>query len=249
MATEKPSDEIMDRLKKVMSLTDSPSVGEAAAAMNRMKDMLDRHQLTVAEVEEWDLSDNANPNQGPTVGGESHTYAKSRFSPLKKAKQRVMEVISKHNHCRILLLSNGVQFRIVGESINTQASIAMYEWVVRQLELMMVRGWKEYKIERNGDTEDPIVFRGNFIQGAAYTIDIRLKNEEGKDREGSERGEHEKLTAIARIHDQAVDRYVKKEYPNLKYQKATRIKGDRDAYKQGLAAGHGVSLKEQKSIA
>lgn len=221
-------EEILNKVDALLARTTSPFPAEAATAAKLAVELLDKYQLTMADVHNWADTPDAR------VGIVEETFVYSgRTSPLKRWKEDLAGVLSYQMQVKLLTKAK-TTFVFIGEATNVAVVMSLYQWLVSQLEVAAVPAWKEYARKCNDEgthREDPLVFRSSFFQGAISTIDDRLRQRAATS------------TAIVRVHRESIDDFMKASYPILKTAKKRKAsKADYSAYVQGKIVGESVNL-------
>lgn len=192
-----PDQDVLDRVKKLLALTVNPNPNEAAAAAAKAQEILEKYNLTMAEVGNW--TDQEDIKVG--VVHETIQFHTKNF-PLRQWKEDLADTVARYNQVEILTLGR-THLVFVGESTNVQVVISLYQWLVSQLEIAAIPGWREYRDmckETGTHREDPLVFRNSFFSGAVSEIQHRFVTRR--------REQSETMQAIVKVHDQAIWDYI-----------------------------------------
>ena len=258
-------EKVLARIQKLLTLAEheTSNVGEAGNAASKVQELLDIHNLEMSQIRAYDV-DGGIPTD---VIATYHAYG-PYTSALNKAWNQLMETVSRQHNCSLLLSSEYVpateaekkksrevrrsgykrvaQFMIIGDPTNVGATITVFDWLRRQLEIEATREWPIYRDDmllRRMDTGDPIPFRVNFVLGATRTIN-RIMTERRKAREN-----HAAVTALAVNHKKANDEFVTENYEVNKgtYQHSKAEEND-NAYRRGMDAGARVERSREGSL-
>ena len=228
---------IIERIRKLLALTVNPNPNEAAAAAAKVQEMLDLHNLTMAEVGDWTSKDSK-----PSIGVNQVTVEYSgKNHPLKRWKESLAQILCYPN-CKVFI-RGGTHLIFVGETTNVEVIVQLYKWLVSQLEVAAVPGWVEYKhrcLETITHREDPLVFRNSFFVGANDKISDRLNERRAELRKASLAS----MTSIVLVHSEAVNDYILNNMRIGKTKKFNRPKIDAGSFAQGQVVGSQVNLGE-----
>lgn len=215
-------DKLLDRVRKLLALAESPNVHEAALAAARAQALIDAHRLQGL----LDAEDDA-----PVTDGRSAPLESGRR--LRKWKVVLASGLAEVNGCLAYTERVGKMKRIVlvGTEDDRAAVSMLWDWLVRRIEWLSAT---------HGAGQDRR-WHDAFRIGAAQTIAGRLRMSQ---QEGTARLESAALVVVSaglarrqsRVSDFARDRL------NLKPGRGIRV--DPDAYRLGLQAGAEVPLPE-----
>ena len=257
-------EKVLARIQKLLTLAEheTSNVGEAGNAAAKVQELLDIHNLEMSQIRAYDVDGSI----AADVVSIRHAYG-PHTSALNKAWNQLMETVARQHSCSLLLTSAYVpateaekkksrqvrqsgykrvaQFMIIGDSTNVGATITVFDWLRKQLEIEATREWPLYRddmISRRRDAGDPIPFRVNFVLGAARTID-RIMTERRQAREN-----HAAVTALVVNHKKANDAFVAENYEvKGKYQESKAEEND-NAYRRGMEAGARVERSRGGSL-
>jgi hypothetical protein len=218
---------IMDRIRIVLAMTESPNEAEAATAMEMAHKMLKEHNLTLSDLEF---------GQQAIIEDVYETYQR-----IPAWKERLLGQIMRSNYCEAYHHirynghgHNGVRFdstrdfMIVGRQENVATARAMADYLVNAVERLA----KKFK----GETSE----KKSYKYGISETLRIRLATMMEK-----EEVETAETTALM-IKENALVKKHMDEKENLKQGKSTSLKiEDLMAYLQGEKDGNNISLNKQ----
>lgn len=219
------TDQLLARVRKLLALTASPNVHEAAAAAARAQALITRHKLQAL----LDAQDDAEA-----------TLSDGRDAPLETARRvRKWKVVlagalAHANGCEaytVAVSRREEHLCIAGRPEDRAAVAALWDWLVKRLE------W----LSASHGTDAPREWHESFRIGAAETIAERLAEAQSAAKADTAK------TATALVHidaalqarAEAVSRYVD---AHLRLKPGRRILVDVDALDAGRAAGHLVPL-------
>lgn len=173
-------DKIMDKIKKLQALSGSPNENEAAVALQKMMEFMNKHGISEAMLDELDNN---------TVKIETDNWDKTRRGKSKGVKGweiTLASSISKLFECRILINTKrsydtnyqrkhtGLIFYGTPEDIIV--SKEMFLWVRDMLNDMAIKESKPLKTESDmyGGDFNSISFKNSFFVGATARIRSRV---------------------------------------------------------------------------
>lgn len=232
------SEKIVDKIRRLLRLSESPNVNEAAAAEARAQELMARHRIEAAMLDE---------------SADDEGIVDHRDAPLEESKRlrpwkiELAAVLARANGCRIYVQERRREDAVVlvGRSEDAELVRAMYGEMVKRVESLT---------RANGAGRDR-AFCNAFRLGVVVTLDERLtlaRREAsqraiagGVEDEGEVALDVERAkSAIARLdrREEAVDRFVEK---NLRLGKGKTLRADAEGFAKGRVAGHAVALEDK----
>ena len=224
---------LLDRVRKLLALTESPNVHEAAAAAARAQALITRHNLEeLLAAREQDEASLSSGREAPLEVARK----------LRKWKIVLAAGLARANGCQAYTSSVSRREQhlcVAGRTQDQAAVVALWEWLVKRLEWLSAthgtgasREWHE-----------------SFRIGAAETIVERLQQVQEAERtalvtgDGAEtvptKGALVHLDAALEARTEAVRRYVEED---LRLKQGRSITVRVDAVEAGRAAGRLVPL-------
>lgn len=154
--------ELRDKLSKILALTTSPVEGEASAAAAMLQRLLDKHNLSVADLE-------AKGQSKPGVREQAHDLGKAAF----RWKLDLAEGIATHYYCAPLVSRRNKTVSFVGRPDNVEALTMLYAWLVDQIKRVAAEDRRTHA-EETGTHVDPLRWQVNFGVGAVSRLVVRL---------------------------------------------------------------------------
>ncbi len=235
-------EKVLDRVRRLLRLAESPNVHEAALAAARAQELMVRHRIEAATL------DGGRDGSGIVDLRDEPLEASKRLRPWKT---RLGDVVARANGCRVYLLDRGGirSLVLVGRAEDAALVRALYESLVTRVEcLTRAHGQQRARAYRNA-----------FRLGVVATLEERLALASKAAKERALRGEvgdegeaplAEAGTAIARLEarDAEVDRFMEREL-GVRRGRARGLRADAEGYARGRIAGHTVALEpaERKS--
>ena len=225
---------ILELLRRLLALSQSPNEHEAAAAMAKAQELLFKHNLTMASVETY------------TNGIKDKPKIIKDFTDINSGKNNgewkamLVATIARNNFCEVLRIRNydgSYQGVIIGQEMNTEVAKELYIWVAEQLEREVVRAISNYR----GPDRLP-TFKRAFFTGAIGVIGGRLRAQWDKLRR-----ETETSTALVVRNELMIKDFMAEEYGKLRTGRATRNKS-LDGRMAGREAGARADLTIKRKL-
>ena len=205
---------VLERIQKLIALTTSPNLNEAANAAAKVQEVLDAHNLSMSQVTAHEAS-TAGVRYRLAIISRNHPYGPTR-SPMNQAWQWVMQVLGVQHHCRTFTgpgrnppTGKTESVFVVGDPTDVQATVTLFEWLRTQLEIEATKQWRGYaerQRRRDRYQSSPMSFRINFGHGAATEIARIMR------RRRQESGREAAVTALVTNYKAAIDEYVENNF-------------------------------------
>lgn len=209
---------IIEKLRKVLALTTSPSEGEAAAASKMLARLLAQHNLEIADLEA----------KGQTKQG----VVEDKTIDLGKAawawKLQLANGLAAHFFCAVLTSNFDKNPRFVGRPDNVESLKMLYTWLIGQVQEIS-RTERRAHAERTGEHVDPLRWQLHFGVGVVGRLLERL--EERRQQEATKAG-----TALVLARDTELSDFLEERYgyrtdgrKTKEEEEADRTRGERMA--------------------
>lgn len=153
---------LLDRLRKILALTESPVEGEAQAAALKLQELLTEHNLSIADLEKRGAA-------VPPVGESAHDLGKAGFT----WKLDLAETIADHYFCYAVVSRYRKTVSFVGRPDNVESLQMLYAWVIDQVKRISADERVKHK-EETGEHIDPLRWQVNFGLGVVGRLGRRL---------------------------------------------------------------------------
>lgn len=192
---------IVERLRKVLALTQSPVEGEAQAAAAMLAKLLTDHNLSMADLEKRGAG-------RPGIREEGHDLGKAAFT----WKLDLAEAIAEHYYCASLVDRKTKTVAFVGRPDNVESLQMLYAWLIDQIRRIASEERVKH-IEQTSEHIDPLRWQVNFGIGAVSRLAVRLqeKREEEEQRQ-RETAVGEQVTALVLSHSREVSDFLEEKY-------------------------------------
>lgn len=237
-----PEDKIIEKIQKLLNLRKSANENEAALAAIKAQELLIKHNIDIASVE------NFKPEDDEPV---QHIYHQVFNHNQILWKIDLATAIANANLCRILLSGNRLIW--IGKKTNTDIALYLYETLERDLIRISEEHWNQLLLLRKMEIDNNVVlftdrylrtvhgktWKNSFLLGAANTISKRLLDNLNVIRDTIDRA-----NALVVVNDKALETYVAKTWPRLGKGKSRDSNIYGAAYKTGQKAGEKVNFSK-----
>lgn len=226
-----PDDKILDRIKKLLALAESPNEAEAASAAEKANAMLAQYRITMA-----DLPSNEQPDAPIGTTQDESTSSSPWIRGLWGA-------TAKLNFCAYLYSSGShrTYHYIIGDEASSVATQSMATYLTQTVNRLARKARKE-----QGETSK---FERSFKKGAAASLINRLNARTAELRAGKDSQNNianaNNLPALYESNDKALAAYIKDEFGQTKATRARAGNVDANAFHQGVQAGKNVGINTQ----
>lgn len=232
--------EIIEKIQKLLALGQSPNENEAKLAVSRAQELLLKYNLKMSEI----------TNDGGETPVEEQVIDK--MGHIANWKLNLLEHISKHNFCTVLLRTetrgSNVRYCLIGKAFNIDIVNSMYKYLIDAIErLARSEVSKEEVYEAYGRFTPRA--RNSFKLGAAKRIGERLEEIRlMEDNEGVDMNGDGHCTALVvrnlREHELALNEAYLNRLQD-RSQKMTRSVFNPDFFGMGYDAGNKIGLNKQ----
>lgn len=210
---------IIEKVRKLLALGESPNEAEAAAAMNKAKVLLARYGMTLSDLEK---------NEHGIIEQEL-----LKAHRLRVWKSTLLAAVLDSCYTQALKIRKGKDSRIilVGRKENIVSAENMFHYLCETI----VRISKKYK--------GTVRHLDSFRFGMVTRIRERLEALDEKPETGSE--ERALVVAMEKTAEKENSEYLEKQYGRVRKQRRNRIGIDSNSFGQGKAVGNRISLDRQ----
>lgn len=233
---------VIDKIRKLIKLEESAtkvgSIAEAANAAERIRELLQAHNLEMSQISMQE------PEKEEAVTSD-------RFYPEELTKphegdwiRSLTEVIGRFNNCRVIGTGKSVgAIYIVGTQTNSQVTWYTVSQLSNRLRPMAKQAWKDYK----GFEKRNTFIRGYYI-GAVRGIDTKLTEEKERERAQASKDRNNGLENTNALMIVNMDDLMTKKvqsYINANFNVGTRrarTTKSASGWSQGFEAGKSMSI-------
>lgn len=218
------NEQIIDRIRKCLALTESPYPGEAANAAAMVQKLLFQHKLT---MEDLDIEE-----KGP-IGEQTMDLNPRRHEGHWRVK--LVYAISKYNFCSMIQSWDSKKAFIIGTKNDIEIVQEIYHYAAEQLS----------REERLANTRRNKTFRRSFFTAAVNTIRGRLYEQWDNLEKESEAS-----TALVVNNEEALKGYVEEHFGELRKGRHSGSYGSASGHAAGREAGSRVNIgRRSKQLA
>lgn len=219
---------LLNKIKSLLNLAeDQNSLHEAEAAAKKAQALIMKYNIQEAELHKGQVA--------------SMLKSKVEIEQMKKPSEPVWipnlySAVAKFNFCEVVRSRTGSGeyayecLYVLGESHNIDLVCYLSEQLINRLRIIHKKEWKAYD-----GPEYYEKFKNGFFKGAASGIYMNLKSQQ-------QQFEQVKSTAMIIVEkNEALEKFMSKEFPNIKTGRASRV-SSRDGYDKGLKAGRSTKI-------
>lgn len=225
------SDDILNKIKKLVRLSESSNPNEAASAMAKAQAMLQQHNLEMSDL-------GAIGEDKDEVGNDVFSYGLRRVS----WKEKLAGVIARNNFCGNLIGKGYIRF------IGHKRDLAVVEWMFKdvsaRLEVLSREDFKRWKKDNPYESVHGKHWMNAYLFGAVNGIATRF-HEQKKAFEAAQSAKGNTGMALMIVKSEAIDRYIKMTYQNLgtarigySYHSAASAMGKQAGYNLSMNRGY-----------
>ena len=232
MSNGNDKEKVVDLIQKCLRLSKSSNENEAAAALAKAQELLEKYNLDMAEVHTGD-----DGYQLPEMVEELAHVGSAEW------KKYLVHYVAKNNMCRIIL-DDAECVNILGRTANVAAVVEMSNWILGQLNRMVTQEVAQVRSATYDSVtktftrahESKLKWRTDFLWGAIHQIDKRLTESR------SERvAVNPNTKALVVNLERETNEFFRSKHPNSSsHRRSGRSHGN--GYAAGQAAGDKVSL-------
>ena len=217
---------IVERIQKLLALSQSSNENEAASALAKAQAMLAEHNLSMAEVQ--------------VRTGVKSAYVREIYNLNSHDNWRrfLLGEIAHNNFCHVVTHGGTLSVSLVGERDNIQVVQVMYASIASQLERLAVAWYRVY--QHNGGYVAARTWKNNFFIGAVMTIRQRLENEKRAFEASSN-----VCRSLVVVKDRDLREAVQRIFPQARPGRSLRYTPAPDGYARGREAGQQVRFRDE----
>lgn len=185
---------IQEKLTRILALTKSPNENEAQAAMEKLQQLLTKHNLELADLETQGQSK-------PGIKEKSHDLGRAAF----RWKLNLAETIAEHFYCHPIIDYKEKTVKFVGRPYNVDSLKMLYTWIIDQIKEISKQA-RYVWMEESGEHVDPLRWQLNFGLGIVERLGVRLS--EMRRRMAAD----ENMNALVIHHDSEISDYFEEKY-------------------------------------
>jgi hypothetical protein len=222
-------DEIIEKIKKLLRLAESPNEHEALRAASKARELLSAYNISLADLSLDDLSNRL----GIT---EIETEDIIKFEEWNKA---LAFHVAKIFDCYVIGRGEEMgQFIFLGSVSDAEVAAYTFEFLRRKVDDMAITAARTRREELQGIDEE--TYRQTYLIGAVQRLreDLVVKTLVFKRREKNE------CTAVVLHKKENLDNYLKSKYPDIEASESSIYEMDRESFYRGYAQAKGIQINE-----
>lgn len=185
-----PSVSLIDKLRKVLALTNSPVENEAQAAAEHLRRLLTTHNLSMADLEA------KGGHASPGVRQSGIDLGKAAF----KWKLELADRIAEFYYCHPIVDHHDKTVVFVGRPDNVESLSMLYTWVIDQIKRLATEARRTH-FDTTGEHIDPLRWQLGFGEGAVRRLHERLREMRAREQEDALNQSTEQSTALVVMSD------------------------------------------------
>ena len=227
-------DKIIDKLRKVLALTNNPNEHEAQAAAETLQRLLTQYNLGMADLEKRGKA------LAPGVKEQEHDLGKAAF----KWKLNLARDIAEHYYCIGLVDDISKTVKFIGRPENVESLQMLYKWLIDQIKQISAVERRNHFVRTN-EHVDPLRWQVNFGLGVVSKLGQRLRELKARQNEAMSRNDDGDVTALAVHHTSEANDYMEKKYGYRKDGKETATqRAYRERYEQREAEWQRMKVED-----
>lgn len=224
------SEDILRRIKKLLSLASSSNENEAAQAASKAQALMFQHELDVSVVEGYNL------NKDNQISEEAIAAFGGRVAAWK---QRLFKVVGETSLCDSYMegsASYGWRGMLIGRKSDVQVAKYTFDYLINELERLSQKFMADQIVYDKAHSRH---LRRSWLEGAVLMVISGLRADFN-----ARRNQSEQSTALVVSREGEIQDYIKKVGLELENRSINRSMVDSYAYRQGKAAGANISLRQ-----
>jgi hypothetical protein len=222
-------EEIIEKIRKLLRLSESPNEHEAALAATKARELLSSYNLSLADLSIEDILQKLGIVEIPT----------STYFKIEEWVQALAFHIARIFDCRVLgwgSLSEIGRIVFVGTPSDAEVAIYTFEFLRRSVDEMAKDAIRTLREERKGI--DEATYRQTYLIGAVQRIreEMVLRSLVFKKKEQNE------CTAVVLHKKENLDKYLNEKYPHIETSETTLFDLDRESFYRGYAQAKGLQV-------
>ena len=233
------SDKIIDRIKKLLSLSNSTNENEAALAAGRAAELMLKHEIKEAQLcESEEDQEDVDVTQLDETGSIVH-WKGTLMGGLADSFGCAMHFQKRRGGCKTVTAYN-----VVGQPSKVDTIKYMYAYLVGEVERLAGLAYRQEYLECKDSNVDPPSSRSwknAFRLGASSMIARRLRAQRKETHKEAEATGQGTALVVVKKAEEAVTAFVAQKFPKMKAA-ASASYSSGSGYGAGATAGKGVGL-------
>jgi hypothetical protein len=223
---------IIGRIEKLLSLAGSDNEHEAALAMRRATELLNRHNLEMAAVE--------NPSAC------MHRLINTGKKQIPSWRRAICGILQEYFFVKIVFSSlydaqNNTSYKTVtllGRSDNVPVAEHCYHFLEQQLDSL----WRTNRHAFTGSTGNTITVKNSYYLGLLHGFSQKLAEQTKKTRPMAPQTYHGSVSALVVSEDRALQDFIGSHFARLRSRSARSVPIYADSYNKAVVQGGSIVL-------
>lgn len=222
------SDDIKEKVKKLLALSQSSNEHESALAFEKARKLMEKHSFIFAEE---------------SLEEVVHEVIETKRKRLSLEQSQSMALISKYFKLTVisswqydpLSQQSFKAFEIVGRRKDVAVAVHCYFFLQQQL----ASAWKKLSAAQKGKKQSE---KNGFMYGMLTGFEEKLAQQFVDETKGEGGFDHEKSWQLTVVNDKDVVEYCRKRFPHLRKARSRTLRLEHDSYSNGFNQGKKLNL-------
>lgn len=237
---------IADKIKKLFALSASNNPEEAALATERARQLLEKYNLTLTDVE-IKTADMIEKSITLTRSSKGTNYKN-----LPSWSYGLLEILNEHFYVKALLVASHLNDNVVyilGARKDVEVATYVFNYLFREVETLCNTYLKQFRGTRGQDLKHTSY---SYKLGAIAGIEQILT--EQRSRQKQKKARTQNGTELVVIKNEATEKFVNEKYPHIEEKNSNpQMRTEGDAIRAGIKEGRNIQIHRgvkgsQKSI-
>ncbi|MCA1960662.1 MAG: DUF2786 domain-containing protein [Desulfomonile sp.] len=223
-------EEVLSKVRKLFELSHSPNENEAALAAAKARELLSRHNLTIADLPTDEITKEITATQTTIwVGSVIRNWVKGLL--IHVANGFDCQYVVRRRNGKDPLLT------FIGTGADTEVGAYVFQFLYRELNRLVDKALPKLKRENRGWSASQL--RYAYLDGAVKRIGERFQEQTRTVREAERAGCKDLIVAK----DQAIRKYMEREFTNIKVEYGKRRLVSASAFQKGYLDADTINLR------
>jgi hypothetical protein len=206
-------EKIVEKLRKILALTESPVEAEAALAASKLQELLTAHNLSMADLEK------RGGKATPAIEQRGHDLGKAAF----KWKLDLAEAIAQFYFCHPLVNRDRKTVAFIGRKENVETLEMLYAWVIQQIK-QIATAERRVHYDSTGEHIDPLRWQIHFGVGAVERLEVRLTEMQARRQEDANDENSVALVVLNDARQMEINDYLEENFGYRRDGKETKVR-------------------------
>ena len=234
--TEDKRKELADKVKKLLALASSANEHESKLAAEKVKDLLERYNMTLTDVEILSAEMTNHGFQIPRFSvGHKNQFVK-KLDPWHEA---LLSFVKKFYFVDTIIVTDPdmVKIHILGAKQDVEVATYIFSFLHNRIYFLADEAIAPYRIRMNSGQQRK--WRTDFAMGVISSLQSRYyQKQQSESVAKSSSG-----TDLVSVKGAAVKEFSNKQFPRITYKKGSERNMDYDAYIKGTEAAKDIHIR------